>query len=78
MTLSITILHIQCHYAKCRDLFIVMLNVIMLSVVMLNVVARLIQTGFSEMENLKEATIVIVVVISIVEALQRSAQRRSA
>jgi hypothetical protein len=69
MTFSISILYIQCPYVKCCDLFIVMLNVIVLSVVMLNVVARLIQTGFSEMENLKEATIVIVVVISIVEAL---------
>jgi hypothetical protein len=32
-------LYIKCHYAECRDLCIVMLNVIMLSVVMLNVVA---------------------------------------
>jgi hypothetical protein len=28
----------ECHYAECRDLFNVMLNVILLSVVMLNVV----------------------------------------
>jgi hypothetical protein len=28
----------ECHYAECRDLFNVMLNVIMLSVVMLSVV----------------------------------------
>ncbi len=37
MTLSRT-LYIECHYAECRDLCIVMLNVIMLSVVMLNVI----------------------------------------
>ncbi len=35
MTLSITTI---CHYAECRDLFIVMLNVILLSVIMVNVV----------------------------------------
>jgi hypothetical protein len=29
-TLNLIILNIECHYAKCRDLFIVMLNVIML------------------------------------------------
>jgi hypothetical protein len=37
MTLSRT-LCIECHYAECRDLCIVMLNVIMLNVVMLSVV----------------------------------------
>ncbi len=31
--------NIECHYAECRDLFFVTLNVIMLSVIMLNVVA---------------------------------------
>jgi hypothetical protein len=39
MTLSITILYIQNHYAEFRDLFIVVLNVSMLSVVMLDIVA---------------------------------------
>jgi hypothetical protein len=39
MTLSITALCAVCHYAACRDLFIVMLNVVMFSVGMLNVVA---------------------------------------
>jgi hypothetical protein len=44
MTLSITILYIQCHYAECcyaqgRNYFIAVTNVIMLSVIMLNVVA---------------------------------------
>ncbi len=43
MTLSRT-LYIECHYAECRDLCIVMLsvvmlNVVILSIVMLNVVA---------------------------------------
>jgi hypothetical protein len=37
MTVSITTFCIKCHYAECRDLFIVLLNVI-LSVIMLNVV----------------------------------------
>ncbi len=37
MTLSRT-LYIECHYAECRDLCIVMLNVVMLNVVMLSVV----------------------------------------
>ncbi len=37
MTVSITTFCINCHYAECRDLFIVLLNVI-LSVIMLNVV----------------------------------------
>ncbi len=37
MTLSIT-LYIEWHYAECRNLCIVMLNVVMLSVVMVNVV----------------------------------------
>jgi hypothetical protein len=32
-------IYIECNYAECHDLFIVMLNVIMLSVVILNVVA---------------------------------------
>jgi hypothetical protein len=40
MPLSITSI---CHYAECRDLFIVMLNVIMLSVVMLSVVATILE-----------------------------------
>ncbi len=40
MTLGIT-LNTICHYAECRDLCIVMLNVIMLSVIKLNVVAPL-------------------------------------
>jgi hypothetical protein len=45
MTLSITILYIECHnaqyhFAECNNLFFVMLNVIMLSIIMLNVVAR--------------------------------------
>ncbi len=35
MTLNITML---CHYAECRILFIVMLNVFMLSVIMLSIV----------------------------------------
>jgi hypothetical protein len=39
MTLSIRKLIIECHYAECRTLFIVMPNVIVLSVVMLSVVA---------------------------------------
>jgi len=39
VTLSITIVYIQCHFAECRDLFIVTLNVITLSYVMLNVVS---------------------------------------
>jgi hypothetical protein len=30
--------HAECHYAKRRDLFIVMLNVVMLRVVMLSVI----------------------------------------
>jgi hypothetical protein len=38
MTISIKILYIECHYAKCRDLFIVMHNVVLLSVVMLCVI----------------------------------------
>jgi hypothetical protein len=43
MTLSITVLYMQCRYAECcyvecRDLFTIMLNVIMLVVVMLNVI----------------------------------------
>ncbi len=43
MTLSITILYIQCHYAESRydqgrDYFIAMMNVIMLSVIMLSVI----------------------------------------
>ncbi len=29
---------IECHYAECSDLFIIMLNVVMLSVVTLNIV----------------------------------------
>jgi hypothetical protein len=36
-TLGITTVYIECHYAQCGNLFIVMLNDIMLSVVMLNV-----------------------------------------
>ncbi len=36
MTLSITTI---CHYAECRDIFIVMQNVVMLSVIMPSVVA---------------------------------------
>ncbi len=39
MTLTITTLCIECHYAECCDLFIVMLNVVMLSAVMLSVLA---------------------------------------
>ncbi len=38
MTLSIRKLSIECHYAECRTLFIVMPNVIVLSVVMLSVI----------------------------------------
>ncbi len=43
MTLSITILYIECHcaeccYAECRDLFIVILNVVVLNVIMLSVI----------------------------------------
>jgi hypothetical protein len=38
MSLRLTALSNQCRYAKCRDLFIIMLNVIMLIVVMLNVI----------------------------------------
>jgi hypothetical protein len=38
MTLRITILYIECHYAEGRDLNIFMLSVIMLKVIMLNVV----------------------------------------
>jgi hypothetical protein len=38
MTLSITLLYIECHYAESRDLFIVVLTVIVLKVVMLSVV----------------------------------------
>jgi len=41
MTLSITILYIECHNSECRGLFIVILNVVMLSVIMLNVVVPL-------------------------------------
>ncbi len=51
MTLSITTLCIECydyakcHYAECRDLYFVMLNVAMLGAVMLTVVAPLAQPG---------------------------------
>ncbi len=38
MKLSITTLCIECYYAECRDLFVVMLNDIMLNNVMLNAV----------------------------------------
>jgi hypothetical protein len=38
-TLGRTTICIERHYAQCRNLFIVMLNVIMLSVVILNVLA---------------------------------------
>jgi hypothetical protein len=37
VTRSITALCIKCHYAECRDLF-VMLNAVMLSIVLLSVV----------------------------------------
>jgi hypothetical protein len=33
MTLSIKTLCFKCHYAECRDLFIVMLSVVVLNVV---------------------------------------------
>jgi hypothetical protein len=39
MTLSIKTPWVEWHYAECRDLNIVMLDVVVLSVVMLNVVA---------------------------------------
>jgi hypothetical protein len=39
MTLGIATLYIECNFAKCRDLFIVMLSVFLVNVVMLNVVA---------------------------------------
>jgi hypothetical protein len=39
MAVSITTLYIECHYAECHDLFIVILNVIILIDVNLNVVA---------------------------------------
>jgi hypothetical protein len=39
MVLDIEYCYAECHYAKYRNSFIIMLNVIMLSVVMLNVVA---------------------------------------
>ncbi len=38
MTLSITTLDIECCYAECPDLFIIILNVLMQGVVMLNVI----------------------------------------
>jgi hypothetical protein len=38
MRVSLTTFCIKCHYAECRDLFIVMMNVIMLSVIMLSVI----------------------------------------
>jgi len=38
MTVYITTFCIKCHYAECRDLLFVILNVILPSVVMLNVV----------------------------------------
>jgi hypothetical protein len=44
MTLNITTLDIGCHYAECRNLFIVMLNVmpsVVMNIVMLNVIAPL-------------------------------------
>jgi hypothetical protein len=46
---------IECHYAECRDLFFVMLNVVMLSDVMLKVVLLLSITPLSR--TIKNATI---------------------
>ncbi len=37
MTLGIATLYIECHFAKCRDLFIVTVNVVRLNVVILSV-----------------------------------------
>ncbi len=42
MSLSITKLSIECHYAECRISITVIPNVVMLSVVMLNAVAPVI------------------------------------
>ncbi len=44
MTLGIMTLDIQCCYAECYDLLI-MLNVVMLSVVLLNVVVPVVMVG---------------------------------
>jgi hypothetical protein len=46
VTRSITALCIKCHYAECRDLF-VMLNAVMLSIVLLSVVLLSVVAPFS-------------------------------
>jgi hypothetical protein len=48
MRLSITILsqYAEWHYAKCHDLFIVVLNVIVLSVVMLGIIMLSVVVSF--------------------------------
>ncbi len=45
MTLGIMTLDIECCYAECYDLLIIMLNVVRLSVVLLNVAAPVVMVG---------------------------------
>jgi hypothetical protein len=45
MTLGIMTLDIECCYAECYDLLIIMLNVVRLSVVLLNVVVPVVREG---------------------------------
>ncbi len=51
---------IKCHYAECRNLFIIMLNVIMLSIIMPNVVLLNVVAPFLSIDDWFKISDVIV------------------
>jgi hypothetical protein len=57
MPLGITTLCIQCHYAKCLDLFIVIMNAVMLSDFMLSVIMLSVSMLSVIMLNLMEPNV---------------------
>jgi len=64
MTFSITIIYIECNYAECRNLYIVVLNAIALNVVVPNVIRLSVV-----MPNVTTLSVVVPNVIMLRESL---------